>query len=324
MNFKTSALALAVAGTIATPMAAQADLYASARIGVHSVDHDDVSELAVGGVASRFGMRSETDLGNGMTGFGRYEFSVGTEGGSTNVGRRHAYVGLKGDFGSVTLGQTYHTFYNHVSGPLDIPWVGSLFALVSTTGRTAEALTYAGGTDGVTFGVTLYMEDDDDPDLEGMDAWEVGATFGIADMMLGVGAKGADGGAGDDPEDVIGLTLHGISFGDVSMGVSYQMQDDDSSIGLHADIGNIYFHYEMLDCDADSVSGNCNGYSDDGGEYAVSFDQDTSPSLIVLGYNQSLGRNTLVYYEAHVLDADTDNSDDDTTGLYATLKYDIE
>ena len=76
MNFKTSALALAVAGTVATPMAAQADVYASARIGVAHKDTGGVSEMSVGGVASRFGIRSETDLGNGMTGFGRYEWDV--------------------------------------------------------------------------------------------------------------------------------------------------------------------------------------------------------------------------------------------------------
>jgi hypothetical protein len=37
MKFKTSAIALAVAGVVATPMAAQADIYASARIGVENV-----------------------------------------------------------------------------------------------------------------------------------------------------------------------------------------------------------------------------------------------------------------------------------------------
>ncbi len=76
MKFKTSAIALAVAGVVATPMAAQADLYASARVGVESMDTGGIDELRVRSFASRFGVKSETDLGNGMTGFGRFEWDV--------------------------------------------------------------------------------------------------------------------------------------------------------------------------------------------------------------------------------------------------------
>jgi hypothetical protein len=43
MNFKTTAIALAVAGSIAAPMAAQADVYASARIGLKNIDTGGVS-----------------------------------------------------------------------------------------------------------------------------------------------------------------------------------------------------------------------------------------------------------------------------------------
>jgi len=318
MKFKTTAIALAVAGTVAVPMAAQADLYASARIGISNVDTGGVSELSVGGVASRFGMRSETDLGNGMTGFGRYEFSVNTESSGANVGGRHAYVGLKGDFGSVLVGRTYHTFYNHVVGPMDIPWVGSGFAQVAYVGRTSEAITYSGGGDGLSFGGTFYFNEDATVanGKESLDGYELAGTFGIGDMSLGVAFKGADGGdLAVDPEDVIGVALHGIGLGDASLGVGYQMQDDDTSLLLHADIGNIYVHYEMLDCDA------AGGASEQCG---VDYARDTSPSMIVLGYNQPLGRKTMMWYEFHQIDADTGNSDDDVTGLYATLKYDIE
>jgi len=127
MKFKTSAIALAVAGTVAAPVAVQAgadELYASARVGVWNVDQGGVSDLDVRSFSSRFGAKGETDLGNGMTGFGRYEWDVdfNNDLGEDDISVRHRYVGLKGDFGSVTIGQTYHTFYNHVVGPNDIPW----------------------------------------------------------------------------------------------------------------------------------------------------------------------------------------------------------
>ena len=157
MNFKSSAIAVAVAGSLVAPMAAQADVYASARIGLVNTDVDGgESHLTVQGLGSRFGAKGETDLGNGMTGFGKYEWSVNVDGrdiddanrgsadrtssNASNIGLRHGVVGLKGDFGSISLGQTYHTFYNHVVGPNDNPWWGSGYAMISYTGRTANGL----------------------------------------------------------------------------------------------------------------------------------------------------------------------------------------
>jgi predicted porin len=308
MKFKTTAIALAMAGTIAAPMMAQAGdgaVYGSARIGIKNVDTGGVSETSIGGVASRFGIKGETDLGNGMAGFGRYEWGVSTEG-SGVLSRRHAYVGLKGDFGSVLVGQTYHTFYNTLVGPLDIPWVGSGFAQVAYVGRTSEALTYAGGTDAISFGATLYMPADADSagnGQESLNGYELGATFAIADMSLGVAVKEdkAVVNGADDPESIYGLTLHGVQFGSATFGIGYMAQDKDDSITAEVDMGNIYFHYEMMNDDV----------------------ADNSPSIITLGYNQSLGANTMMWYEVHQYNADTNDSDDDITGLYATLKYDF-
>lgn len=312
MKFKTSAIALAVAGTVATPMAAQADLYASARIGIENVDSGGISDLSVHGFASRFGMKSETDLGNGMTGFGRYEFSVNTDTSSTNVGNRHAYVGLKGDFGSVTLGRTYHTFYNHVVGPNDNPWWGSGYFMVNYRGRTSNAISYAGGTGGVTFGVTGYFVRDSEE--EAPDQLEIGASFGIGDMTLGVALQNtasdtAHGSAGTD-DDIIGLALTGISAGSVSLGFGLQTQEDDTSILADIGIGNGYVHIEQLSADADSA--------------ASSSGDDEDKLSITLGYTQSLGRKTTAWYEIVSADADTGNSDDDLTAIRAVLKYDIE
>ncbi len=327
MKLKTSAIALAVAGSIATPMAAQADLYASARIGIKSVDTGGDNNIEVAGVSSRFGMRTETDLGNGMTAFGRYEFGVATEGaainisvpddtlvpadantdpdevssGGLNVTRRHAYVGLKGDFGSLTLGQTYHTFYNHVVGPADIPWVGSGIAMVSYTGRTSQAASYAGSAGAITYGLTAYFLEGGEEDLDGT---ELAATFPIGDMSLGVGFQDFE--VNDDP--TVGLLLSGIALGDASLQVGFQNNDNLDSILLHVDIGNIYVHYE-------------GGMGDDG---AFSSDQGEDPTLFAVGYTKSLGRKTTAWFEAHSIDNDTGDSDDDVTGLYATLKYDIE
>ncbi len=79
MKFRTTAIAMAVAGTVAAPVAVQAgadEVYASARVGLEYADSGGTADTAIRSVASRFGARGETDLGNGLTGFGRYEWGV--------------------------------------------------------------------------------------------------------------------------------------------------------------------------------------------------------------------------------------------------------
>lgn len=354
MKFKTTAIAMAVAGTVAAPVAVQAgadEVYASARIGVWSQDTAGESELDIRSFSSRFGAKGETDLGNGMTGFGRYEWDVDLgEGGGLGV--RHRYVGLKGDFGSVLIGQTYHTFYNFNVGVVDQPWWHSGYNMVAYTGRTDNALTYAGGTGNISFGVSLYMDADagdaadasaeaaaeaaltlaaaeavnqaapgtisasdisdlesdladavadvnDDRGEDGIDAVEAGISFGIGDMTLGVAYQDID--VVDD--EVIGVSLSGIGLGPVMLAVNYQTNDDQDGLTLHAGIGNFYVHVESLANDKDAG--------------------DNDPIAYTLGYTQSLGRKTTMYYEFFEFDRDTGDSDDDQQNIMAVLKYDI-
>lgn len=331
MKFKASAIALAVAGTVAAPMAVQAEgsVYASARIGIMSIDSTGAGgvssddNLSVSSYSSRFGMKGETDLGNGMTGFGKYEFGVrdfgnpGKQDGLDEDGdasddkplisARHQIVGVKGDFGKITLGQTYHPFYNHVVGPLDTPWAGSGYAMIGYTGRTGNIISYDGGSGGVTFGIGIQMgHNANDEDI---DQTEVALTFGIGDMDLGIGyidaAESSVG--GDDPDAIIAVALSGIGLGSTSWGVSFQSQDDDISYVIDGTMGGLYFHYEVADFDDASVNN----------------DPGLSPSSITLGYTQSLGRNTTAWYEIMELDADTADGDGDSTNVRAVLKYDI-
>lgn len=315
MKFKTSAIALAVAGVVATPMAAQADIYASVRVGVENVDNKGVSDFRMRSFGSRFGARSETDLGNGMTGFGRYEWDVDfadhnedvntaptAAGDKDDIDIRHRYVGIKGGFGSLTIGQTYHTFYNHVVGPNDNPWWGSGYAMVNYNGRQDGGVAFAGSSGDITFGATAYFLREADEDA--IDELEAGLSFGIGDMTLGVAVQTTEttqGSAGTD-DAIVGLALTGISAGSVSMGFGLQTQDEDSSLLAHIGFGNAYFHFETLSSDAG----------------------DNDPTLVTLGYTQSLGRKTTAWYELVSFDADTGDSDDDTSVLRAVLKYDIE
>lgn len=310
MKIKTSAIALAVASTVATPMAAQAEgsVYASARVGVENVDTAGISDARMRSFGSRFGARGETDLGNGMAGFGRYEWDVDFASSNTSsnddIGLRHRYVGLKGDFGSMTIGQTYHTFYNHVVGPLDNPWWASGYAMVNYRGRTDGAVTYAGSAGAIDFGVTGYFLWEGEEELP--DQIEAAVSFGVGDLgTIGIALQNtadntSQGSAGND-EDIVAVTWHGISLGDATMGVGFMNQDEDDSITFDLGIGNIIVHFETLADDS----------------------ADADPTMVMLGYTQSLGRNTTAWYEIVSYDADSDDSDDDITVVRGVLKYDI-
>ena len=316
MKFRTTAIAMAVAGTVAAPVAVQAgadELYASARVGLWNVDQDDVSDLEVKSFSSRFGAKGETDLGNGLTGFGRYEWDVD----ENDFTIRHRYVGLKGDFGSVTLGQTYHTFYNFVVGPTDNPWWHSGYAMVSYRSRTDDGVTYAGGADNFSFGATAYFTRDDDENSP--DQFELGASYAFDFATLGVAMIGTgsdddeSGNIENDDESIYGITLSGMMFGDFGLGLGAQVRDDDTSFLVDASFNNFYAHVEAFMIDKDSTSDSYTNEDDD--------DQDRVS--YTLGYTQSLGRKTTMYYEVNYIDNDTGDSDADRTAVMAVLKYDI-
>ena len=318
MKFKTTSIAIAVAGTVAAPAAVQAganELYASARIGIWSVDQFDRRDTEVKSFASRFGARGETDLGNGLTSFGRYEWDVD----ENDFQVRHRYVGLKGDFGSILVGKTYHTFYSFTVAPLDFPWWHSGYAMIEFRGRTDNSITYSGSSDNFAFGTTMYFISDSEEDSP--DVVEVAASYSFGnDMVLAVGAiftqADADDGTGTligkgSDESVGAVTLSGIMLGDFGLVFNFQSQDDDISFGNNIEYGNFYLHTELDFVDEDSPG----NFSVDG--------EDQDRSSVTLGYTQALGRKTTMWYEINFEDNDAGTSDFDRTDVMAVLKYDI-
>ncbi len=101
---KKSIIALAVLAT----MAAQADnttLYGSVRMGYNFTYTDEgndneVTTSSFNNEGSRFGIKGEESLGNGMAAFYKYENRV-----NGNLDTNKLYVGLKGGFGSLSFGK---------------------------------------------------------------------------------------------------------------------------------------------------------------------------------------------------------------------------
>ncbi len=324
MKFKTTAIAMAVAGTVAAPVAVQAgadEIYASARVGIMHDDTGGVADANIRSFSSRFGMKGETDLGNGMTGYGHYEWDVdlGADTDDGDIGLRHRYVGLKGDFGNVYIGQTYHAFYNHVVGPADPQYWNSDFAWINYVGREDKFITYTSGAGAVSWSISAAMTPDSEEDTP--DEIQIGVSFPLGDTTLGIAvhntAADLNGpGAADDTgslignssdEDVVGVMWSGIGLGDASLAVGFQSQDDDTGFAVALTMGGFALTVEAESIDEDSPDAGA----------------DTDPSVVTLGYEQTLGRKTKMWYEISSFDADTSDSDDDITRVMGVLRYDI-
>ena len=298
MKLKNLTIAIAMASLGMTSFAAQAEdgtsFYGSVRIGIENLENADTTKFR--NWNSRMGFKAETEVADGLKGFGHYEFGVGTDASDATdpvVSTRKAYVGLKGGFGRVRLGQDYHTFYNTVIAPADVAWVGSTYATGSkgnktNPGRTGEALTYDTTMGAVGVGATVYAGDD-----KLGDGYEVGATFNAGPVKLGIGAQDTDGNSG---------TAYGVSaggeMGPAKYGIAFTDHDKTgSAVDVHLGFGGAYVAFGQADLDA-----------------------GTKPTGVTLGYTHNIGKKTLAWFEAQKTDNDAGAEE---TALRAALKYDF-
>lgn len=118
-----------------------------------------------GGMApSRLGFRGSEDLGGGQRAVFTLEQGFGVDNGGLNQGGRtfgrQAFVGLSGDWGSVTLGRQYSMlFWSQLDSDLLGPAMfgsGSLDSYLPNA-RMDNALAYRGTFSGVTVGATYSL-----------------------------------------------------------------------------------------------------------------------------------------------------------------------
>lgn len=151
-------IALAVGGVVSAPVA-YADITAYGRIN-NAIDFSD-GDTDISTVASRFGFKGSGDIGNGLTAFGRYEFSTGTDKELPAVGDiRLAFVGLSGGFGSVSIGNQWSAFFNSV-GTIVSPTF-SLGAGSATPFRASNTIKYANSFGPVSLQVDVRLNDSEE------------------------------------------------------------------------------------------------------------------------------------------------------------------
>jgi predicted porin len=115
---KKKLIAVAVAGTLAAPIAiADVAVSGSARGGVKY----NGSEWTIGNAGSRLRFKASGDLGNDQSVYMAYEFGVDLGKGSIEAGptNRLTYVGIRGGWGSLSLGTQWSTLFNTVGTFID-------------------------------------------------------------------------------------------------------------------------------------------------------------------------------------------------------------
>lgn len=221
---KKSVLALAVAAALATPLATQADtiLYGSARVSMDYNDEDSFGDSDaywdIVNNDSRLGVQGVEDLGGGLSAVYQYEFGVDVTEGGNFESNRPKFVGLKGGFGTVTVG-TQETPYYHVAGVTDIfnsaksfgatAWLGGSFngfslnpnsdrAGAGSLTREANSLYYTTPDfSGFSAEAMLIMNgslNDSQGYSDGIDIWNIALKYSNGPFFAGASYIQLDGG----------------------------------------------------------------------------------------------------------------------------------
>lgn len=154
------------------------DVYGKANVSLQSADEGDGSFSELKSNASRFGVKGEESLENGMTVFYQFEWQVDLAdiSGSDNIKSRNQFVGLKGDFGKVMLGR-HDTVTKSLSKPVDIfsDYEADLKGLWKGEKRVSDSVTYySPSMSGFTVAMTWVTEEDP----EGDNATSIGVYYG--------------------------------------------------------------------------------------------------------------------------------------------------
>ncbi len=331
---KKSALVVAVSAALVMAGAAHADVsvYGKAHVSIDSLDNGDDSFIYVSSNSSRIGFKASEDLDGGMKLGFLAEQTITMDGAGASVFDRETYVSLGGGFGSFavgkidtpmkTLGRKIDFFGDQIGDSRNlIQQSFSLEGLGFTAGdictglsgattptlaqctaaikvknvgydaRPGNMITYTTPDMGGISATVAYMPEDGTKDASGFDLavnYTGGPLFvGLAYETHGKGMNSGLANAGAD-ESETGFRL-GASFtqGDMKVAGLYQSSTDIGGFkDLNTSILGVGASYKL---GAGLVKGQL--YKAD--KYKDS--SKTGATMIALGYDHSLSKNTTVY-----------------------------
>ncbi len=253
-------LVAAVSAAVVAPVVGYGDghvsWYASVR---NAIDHNDIQDVKsfappesaqtdISSVAGRLGVRASTEIGNGMTAHGRYEFSTqtdrekrGSELAANNEGGigdlRIGTVGLSGAFGRVDVGQQWSAYFD-TFGTLVSPTFSLGYYLYSSVGggpfRASNTIKYSNTFGSLYAELDIRMNDDSSPEgsdvaekLRG-DGYGLGLSFAVNENLTIAAAFDSESGA-DDSAALVTRSTEVVHKADAASGAlvpEYKKHDD--------------------------------------------------------------------------------------------------
>ena len=237
-------IAAAVAGALATPVAiADVAVSGSIRTGVEYTG----SEWVVADNFSRLRFKASSDLGNGQSAYMGYEFRVNSAQGSLVTGntQRLSYVGIKGDWGSLSLGSQWSTLFNTVGTFVDKSnRYGGLGYWGEGGGqyRMKDSVALSTNIGGFSISADAQMNAGGDD----LDRATIGTNISVGGVSIG--AAWQDHGNADFTGIGASISLAGVGL---SAGYS-DVSGSGSGFGINAKIAGITVAYEETDSVADA------------------------------------------------------------------------
>ena len=238
-------LAVAVAGTLAAPMAlADVSTSGSIRVGVEASDGD----WGVVNGGSRLRFKASEDLGNGQTAFTTYEFGVdadkGRIGNAAKETNRISLVGLKGDWGSISLGSQWSATFSAVG---TFACIHSRYGCSGYQGkyRVADSVVFA-----TTAGPLWIIADAqmNDTSTDNIDNASIGGTMTLGGVKIGAAYRE------DGNNDYTGVGASMALAGAGLYGYYSSTATGGDSHGIGAKIAGISATYETSAADASEIT----------------------------------------------------------------------
>jgi len=324
-------VAAAVAAAVAVPVGAQAEVSVYGRI-TNAIQFHDPAEPRAGSTTdissygSRFGFRASSDLGNGLTALGHFEFQANTDQpGKGAMKTRIGTVGLEGGFGKLTVGNQGAAFYGNVHFDQSI-WNGGHGGYPGS--RSSNTIKYANSVGPLSIQADLRLdgaaEVDSDGELqapehedgtEGLgkgDGGAIGLQAAVTEnLTLGFGYDTQDqtdmaGGKETDYIGLSGMVTMGQFWGSLAWANKEATGEEDTELlqfwggASLTDQTSALLGYGQADQD----------------------ESEATPNTITVGLVHNLGGGFRIWYEGNAID--NDDPDLDTEALHEVgLRFDF-
>jgi predicted porin len=218
---KKTLIAAGVAVAMAAPVAmADTTVYGKVRQAVEFGDGNTV----VNSYANRVGFKGDEDLGNGMSAFYKIEMATAGDTGGTTSGR-FAFVGIKGAFGTVTVGDTVNLAKAHLAGNSLEDTIGDKSGVLATDGGfdNNQVIYNSPTINGFTVSASAYGDNSTSQNTLGK-AFAV--KYANGPLTVAVARNAYDAAASGD-EDIVSVKY---SMGDTTFSANYETIDATTDI----------------------------------------------------------------------------------------------